>query len=133
MAAFGKFVTPDSVKEQQQDVAADLRTLQDAFNRCTSLDAAQRVQWAAMQDRIGSFLSQDPSWLSTSSQADEGDAIKTDMAKWHAIFNSAGCNSGDAPTQAKGFDLSTAFQQLTSSPVLLLALLFLLSRQFGKR
>lgn len=127
------FVTPDSVKAQQQDVAADLRTLQDAYNRCTQLDAGVRVQWAAMQDRIGTFLAQDPSWLSTATQADEGDAIKADMARWHTTFNAAGCASGDAPTkQGSGFDLSKlqdAFTKALDSPVLLLVLLYLLTRK----
>lgn len=132
----GAFVTPDSVRQLQADVKADYDTLNAGVLRCNAaskLDDPTLTAWFAMQDRTSAFLKMAPSWLSTATQMDQGQALQKDLAAWHARLTQAGCDVGPAPTSADPgpglfAGLQADIQQI--GPLLLVAaVLFFLSKK----
>jgi hypothetical protein len=137
LAVVGAIVTPDSVKQLQADLLADYDALDAAVMACNArslLDDQTLLEWAAMQDRVAAFLKLEPSWVSTATQMDQGQAIQKDLASWHARLAQKGCTVGPAPTVVDpGIGIpsmvSKAIADITSSPLLLVALVLLFMRE----
>lgn len=129
--SFARIVTPDTIRQLQADVRADYTALDAAVQRQNAAStpgdqawSATLEQWAATQDRVAAYLKQEPSWLSTAAQADEGDAIQKELAAWHDRLNAQGVNVGPAHAASNApTALGNLFDSLTSQPVFLLALL----------
>lgn len=96
----GAFVTDKDVEQLQTKVRGQWTTLWTAFQSCASsgkIDPKQaqafNQQAIALQARLNTFLTDDPSLLRAAQQMNTGEALEKDLAAWQDQLAAAGCTN----------------------------------------
>jgi hypothetical protein len=126
-------VMPKDVEALQRAVHADAETVRLALQRCADAGnfsptktPAEWDAWDSLMKRVRAFVAEVPSFLSSGSQADRGDALQKELAQWHDKARALGCDVAAAPVLPvqPGFDLSTLFAGASTTALLVLAILW---------
>jgi len=126
----GSFVVmPGDVAALQKQVKADLEAIRSSLQRCATAGTfapdktpTEWTSWQSMKQRAEDFLAESPSFLSSGSQYDRGEAIQKELASWHDRAKALGCDAGPAPLAPAGggLDLSNLFGGLSTTALLVL-------------
>jgi len=128
----GSFVVmPGDVAALQKQVKADLEAVRSSLQRCATAGTfapdktpTEWDAWQSMKARAEAFVAESPSFLSSASQYERGEAVQKELAGWHDRARALGCDAGPAPTlPADGGGLSSLFAGISTSALLLLAVL----------
>ncbi len=126
-------VMPADVAALQRAVHADADAVAKALQRCADAGnfspaktPAEWEAWDSLTKRVRAFVAETPTFLSSGSQADRGDALQKEVAEWHDKAKALGCDITAAPVLPfqPGFDLSTLFAGASTTALLVLALLW---------
>jgi len=125
-------VMPGDVAALQKQVKADLELVRTSLQRCATAGTftpdktpTEWSSWQSMKGRAEDFIAESPSFLSSGSQYDRGEAIQKELAGWHDRAKALGCDAGPAPLAPAGggFDLSNVFGGLSTTALLVLVAL----------
>jgi len=131
------FVLPGDVRAVQTAVAADLETVRAALQKCADAGTLKTTQpeWNAFQAlkaKVAAYVAETPSYFTTKSQMDRGEALQREVASWHDIAAKLGCNAGPTPAVPAAPlampDLNTVFGAGLPSVALILLALYLLKK-----
>src|SRR5258706_6902932 len=125
---------PKDVEAMQVAIHADAEAVRLSLQRCADAGKfsptktpAEWEAWESLMKRVRAFVAEKPSFFSSGSQADRGDALQKELASWHDRARALGCDVGPAPTLPvqPSFDTSSLFAGASTSALLILAGLFL--------
>lgn len=134
MVAGAIVVMPDDVRAMQTAVKADLEAVRLSLVRCANAGTfspdktpVEWNAWESMKTRAGAFIAESPSFLSSASQYERGEALAKELGGWHDRAKALGCDAGPAPTiPDAGGGLSSLFAGVSTTALLVIAALFLL-------
>jgi len=127
-------VMPTDVAALQAQIGADLEAIRASLQRCVTGGTFSPDKtpgdwnaWQSMKTRAESFVAETPSFLSSASQYERGEAVQKELAGWHDKAKALGCDAGPAPTlPTNGGGLATLFGGISTTALLVLAVLFML-------
>jgi len=126
-------VLPGDVRALQALVKADLESVRASLQRCAdngtftaTKTPADWTAWQSMKSRAETFIAEAPSFLSSANQYERGEAIQKELATWHDRAKALGCDAGPAPILPADTGLSSMFSGVSTTALLVIALLLLL-------
>jgi len=126
-------VMPSDVAALQAQVKADLEAVRASLVRCaeggTFSPDKTPVEWNAwesMKARAGAFIAETPSFLSSANQYERGETVQKELAGWHDKAKALGCDAGPAPALAPPSSLPSLFAGLSTTALLVLAVLLVM-------
>jgi hypothetical protein len=101
---------PEDVRQLQAAIRQDLAGLTAAVSTCPAnvMTAQDHVEWDAMKSRAQGYLDMEPSLWSAPTQITAGQAIQTDLGRWHSALKACGVgpsltNPAVTPTGSDSF------------------------------
>lgn len=127
-------VLPKDVEALQKIVRADFDAVRTALQRCATSGTfspdktpGDWLAWQSLKARTEAFLAESPSFLSSAPQYERGEAVQKELVGWHDKARQLGCDAGAAPAvQADSFGLSSLFAGVSTSALLILAVLLMM-------
>lgn len=100
----GPFTGPGEVKALQQTIKAQFENVRTALQRCATAGTFTPDKtpgdwgaWQSLKTRVEAYVAEAPSWFSTVSQYERGEALQKEVLTWYDKARTLGCDAGVTP------------------------------------